>query len=258
MYKSLILVFVVLIGAVAADKRPLKLQSSHIQRIVKPLHQGNVGLDWCPQCIDTWDDIVQVVLDVILQYGVLDTCGHLCDIVESKTGSGVLGFICNFGCDFLGLDEFIKLMNKADIDPIYYCEKMSLCPINDNGDAKFKSFAVLPARAKMGTKIAIDFVYVSKNGTGTGEMILSIQTVDKVPLSAGLLVEAQKPGTYGDRIAIDTSPDPECDPTQSQCEEWLQGVYNVTVILCNGQCGSHHPHSAIYDTAHGSFSLYEE
>lgn len=116
-------------------------------------------------------------------------------------------------------------------------------------------------------------VYVSKNGTGTGEMIVTIKTVDKVPLSAGFLLEAQKPGTYGERLTVDTTPDPDCDPTEGtrslslaihtlvllgQCEEWLEGTYNVTVLLCNGQCGSHHPHTALYDTAHGSFTLYEE
>ena len=39
---------------------------------------------------------------------------------------------------------------------------------------------------------------------------------------------------------------------------WLAGTYNVTVMICNGECGSKHPHSAIYDTARGNFTLYEE
>jgi hypothetical protein len=54
------------------------------------------------------------------------------------------------------------------------------------------------------------------NGTGTGELVLMIQTVDKIPLNAGLLMEAQKPGTYGERITIDTTADPDCDPTTSK------------------------------------------
>jgi hypothetical protein len=39
---------------------------------------------------------------------------------------------------------------------------------------------------------------------------------------------------------------------------WLEGVYNVTVILCNGQCGSKHPHTSVYDVDRGNFTLYEE
>ncbi|CAF1205421.1 unnamed protein product [Adineta ricciae] len=233
MYRSLAAVFLLLIVGVAGTSRIAFQQSSHIQRAVLPHIMKDVRLDWCPQCVNSFDDLVQIVLDIILQYGVVDTCGHLCELVEEKTGSGLLGFICTMGCDFLGLEEFVKLIEKADIDPIYYCEVMKICPINDNGDAKFKSFAVLPPRAQTESKIAVDMVYVSKNGT------------------------AQKPGTYGERLVIDTTPDPECDPTQGECEQWLAGTYNITVLLCNGQCGSHHPHTALYDTARGSFTLYE-
>jgi hypothetical protein len=128
MYKSLALLFLVLIVGIAADARKFEIQSSHVQRAAIPLKRGNNGLDWCPQCIDTFDDLIEVVLDIILQYGVMDTCGHLCDLVTEKTGSGLLGFICTFGCDALGLDEFVKTMDKADIDPIYYCETIKLCP----------------------------------------------------------------------------------------------------------------------------------
>jgi hypothetical protein len=130
--------------------------------------------------------------------------------------------------------------------------------VNDNGDAKIQSFLILPARGPEGTKFGLDYVYVTKNGTGTGEIIVTVNTVDKIPLSAGFLNEAQKPGTYGERLVLDASPNPDCDPTQGQCEEWLPGIYNVTVIICNGQCGSHHPHTQVYDIAHSSFQITEE
>jgi hypothetical protein len=32
------------------------------------------------------------------------------------------------GCDIFGIKEFIKLIESADIDPIYYCEEVKLCP----------------------------------------------------------------------------------------------------------------------------------
>jgi hypothetical protein len=59
-------------------------------------------------------------------------------------------------------------------------------------------------------------IYVSKNGTGTGEMVLTIETVDKIPLSASFLMEAKKNGSYAERISIDTTPDPDCNPTESK------------------------------------------
>ncbi|CAF4789356.1 unnamed protein product, partial [Rotaria sp. Silwood2] len=84
---------------------------------------------------------------------------------------------------------------------------------------------------------------------------INIQTVDGVELSTTFLIEAQKPGRYAERIAVDASPDPDCDPSIEHCEEWFPGVYNVTVMICNGQCGSHHPHSQLYDMVKGSFQI---
>ena len=77
----------------------------------------------------------------------------------------------------------------------------------------FKSYAILPPRAKMESTITIDMELISKNGTGTGEMVLAIETVDKIPLNASFLMEAKKPGSFGQRFTIDTTPDPDCDPT---------------------------------------------
>ena len=88
--------------------------------------------------------------------------------------------------------------------------------VNDQGDAKFKSFAILPAQGRIGTKFSIDFVFVSKNRTSTGEIIITVHTLDKVRVSGGFLLEAQKPGTYGDRVVVDATPDPECDPDESR------------------------------------------
>jgi len=41
---------------------------------------------------------------------------------------------------------------------------------------------------------------VSQNGTGTGELVVDIHTPDHIPLGAGFILEAQKPGTYSQRI----------------------------------------------------------
>jgi hypothetical protein len=39
------------------------------------------------------------------------------------------------------------------------------------------------------------------------------------------------------------------------CDAWPVGVYNITARICNGICGSHHPHSSIYDSQFGSFEI---
>jgi len=44
-----------------------------------------------------------------------------------------------------------------------------------------------------------------------------------------------------------------CDPTQGLCDDFPVGTYNVTAQLCNGECGSHHPHSGTYDFGKSAF-----
>ena len=58
----------------------------------------------------------------------MDTCSDLCDLVQEKTQSDILGFIGTMGCSALGIVEFVKLVKQADLDPIYYCEVIQLCP----------------------------------------------------------------------------------------------------------------------------------
>ncbi|UJR10515.1 hypothetical protein I4U23_014718 [Adineta vaga] len=249
MYKTLAVVLLAVVGiASAAD-------TFNIHRIKSPFVKPEVRLDLCPTCINVADQSINILLNIILDSGIIGTCGTLCSTLAQKTGSQLIGTICDLVCDVLGIDEFIKLIEKADLDPIWYCEIAKMCPINDHGDAKITKFSVLPATGRQGTTFSIDFTFVSLNGTGTGELVVDIHTPDHIPLGAGFLLEAQKAGTYSERITVKAQPDPQCDPTQEECEQWLPGTYNVTVQVCNGECGSHHPHSSIYDTAKGSFQI---
>ena len=128
MYKTFALLICIAISTAAGSSNKLIGGSSHIQHAVLPFQRSNNGIDWCPQCLNTFDELIQIVLDIVLNVGILNSCGELCTIVADKTGSEILGFACTIGCDVLGLDEFVKLLEKADIDPIYYCEKVKLCP----------------------------------------------------------------------------------------------------------------------------------
>lgn len=114
---------------------------------------------------------------------------------------------------------------------------------------------------------------MSVNGTGTGT--ITIDMIDPKNRTAGQLYwfEARKPGTYPERIGFPTLFDPNCDSSTGTgmlhtsrvdrwtlcfsevCDGWPVGVYNVTAQVCNGECGSHHPHSSTYDIARGSFEI---
>ena len=40
--------------------------------------------------------------------------------------------------------------HRADLDPIYYCELLHLCPVKDDGDAKITSLTVNPTSVPRG------------------------------------------------------------------------------------------------------------
>ena len=121
-------------------------------------------------------------------------------------------------CDIAGVDEFVKIIQNADLDPIYYCELLKACAINDHGDATITSMTISPAKGPQG-KFTVNLQYTSQNGTGTGELYIGIKTVDGIPLEDSFLLEAAKPGKYSESIVIDAQQDPDCDPSQGPCEE---------------------------------------
>jgi hypothetical protein len=68
---------------------------------------------------------------LILDTGIIGTCQTLCEALAQKTGKEIIGVICNIACDVVGIEEFIKLIENADLDPIYYCELAKFCPGNN-------------------------------------------------------------------------------------------------------------------------------
>jgi len=222
--------------------------------MVRPIVDASrVGLDKCKTCIDFAGQALNQLLNIILQGGVVGGCGALCNALASKT-SPAIGTVCNLLCDIVGVEEFIKIIQKADLDPIYYCELIPACPIKDDGDAQLTVFTVSPKSGPQG-EFDIDFTYTSTNGTGTGELSLEVETVDGIPLGQSFLHEMAPAGTYNGDFKLKAQPDPNCDPSQGPCEEWLPGDYTVKLAICNGECGSKHPHSAIYDESTATFTI---
>ncbi|XP_012942224.1 countin-1 [Aplysia californica] len=213
-----------------------------------------VEADLCPLCIQFTSQAINQLLNIILNAGVVGTCGTICNALAQKTGSQVLGAACNILCDIAGVEEFVKLVEKADLDPIYFCEELKTCPVFDSGDALITKLVVTPATGPQGERL-ISFDFASKNGTGTGEWRVYIQTVDGIPVESSFLQESQPPGSYNETLKLKAEPDPNCDPTQGPCEQWLPGNYTVEVEICNGECGSKHPHSQVYDKKQTTFVI---
>ena len=114
--------------------------------------------------------------------------------------------------------------------------------------------------------------FTTTNGTGTGLAVILIDTQDELPLYANTLSEARPPGTYTVKWEAEAEIDPDCEIF---CEQWLPGNYTVhagmhclslflfikkravivLIEICNGQCGSGHPHTKLYQRAVTSFNI---
>jgi len=123
------LTFIVLVGiSVVSGSLLLNTRSHKIDRIIPTIDRPEVSLDLCPYCINEAIGVINILLNVILDGGILATCGDLCGVVTNKTGSKAIGDICLLVCDGLGLDEFIRALITLDLDPIWYCEIAKMCP----------------------------------------------------------------------------------------------------------------------------------
>jgi hypothetical protein len=122
---TLIIFIAAFIGTVARshDKRSYK-----IHRLPSIADKSQVGLDLCPECINEAVSAINVLVNLIFDEGVIGSCGDLCGALANKTGSKDLGTVCTLVCDAVGIDEFIKLLLKSDVDPILYCQIAKLCP----------------------------------------------------------------------------------------------------------------------------------
>jgi len=253
MHKVFAILLLVIIGVTNAD-RTFKVPSENLQRLTVDNREGNVDLDLCPLCINEAVEAINVILNVILDEGILEDCEKLCAFVANRT-SQLVGDICELACLGVGIDEFIRLIITIDLDPILYCEMADLCPINDHGDAKYTNFGVYPNTGPQGTTFVIDCSFKTLNGTGT--TMLRVDIVDSHNETSGndFLVEAKQPGTYSQKIGLKTLYALNCDSTQGLCDDFPVGTYNVTAQMCYGECGSHHPHSSIYAVGKASFTV---
>merc|ERR1711907_858969 len=119
----------------------------------------------CGTCASLTGQSLNILLNYILNAGVVGGCSKLCGQLKDKTTKT----ICNIGCDLVGIKAFAKAIEKADLDPIYFCEELGACKTDDNGAGSIKSLSVAPASAKQATTFTATMEVTVTNHTGAGE-----------------------------------------------------------------------------------------
>ncbi|XP_003383827.1 PREDICTED: countin-1-like [Amphimedon queenslandica] len=241
--------------AAAPSRHHDVFQKKLLPRFALQIESPNADYKYCGLCINFADQFLQNLLNLILNVGVIGGCTDLCGMLP---GSNVEKEVCEVLCSVAGFYEFVQIIQEADLDPIYYCELLNQCEIKDDGDATITDLTVKPKLVPRGSTFEISFTFATKNGTGTGEVYLGIDTRDGIPLDSSELL---KPLPAGQSVSTDgtvsAEPGRYCIE-EGICEEWIPGNYTIVVAVCNGQCGSNHPHSQLYDLKRLSFNITED
>ncbi|XP_046582301.1 countin-3-like [Haliotis rubra] len=204
----------------------------------------------CETCIHFTRNVGVDLLGIILNTGTHGSCEKLCALLRDKSQAPMCGRLCKS----VGLVAFAKHFQKADTNPFYFCELITLCPGFDDGDAQITELSIDPSIAPQG-KRTISYSYTSNKGTGTGEAVLLVETIDGYHIDDSVLIPKSPPGTYRNSVTLTTIPRRPCDPNKEACEKWVPGNYTLFLGICNGRCGANFPHSKIYDMRNTTFVI---
>uniref|UniRef100_A0A7S4HFJ6 Saposin B-type domain-containing protein n=1 Tax=Prymnesium polylepis TaxID=72548 RepID=A0A7S4HFJ6_9EUKA len=200
----------------------------------------------CSPCVQIGEQGLNLLLNEILNAGVIGGCSKLCKALPS--GIGRTG--CDVVCAAVGIKTFIGILNKTDLDPIYYCEELKACPAGrDDAAASVDGNAVSPATGPSGTTFAIELDFSVLNATGVGEIRIAVDGA--VQVGQSFLNTGFAPGHYATKVTLTAQDDPSADPPV----QWLPGTYNYAFEVCQGECGSKHPHSKVFGKTSGSFQI---
>ncbi len=191
---------------------------------------------------------INLLLNEILNVGVVGGCNKLCSVVKQNASKT----LCNIACDLVGIKTFVKLLNQTDLDPFNFCENLKICPMgNDDAAGKVMNISSHPNQGEAGTQFAINLTFNITNETGPGEIGISITGPGDTNIHQGFANTGFKLGSHTVTVSLDTTPDPSAFPPV----DFPSGFYDIRFDVCQGECGSKHPHSILLDSKHGSFNI---
>merc|ERR1719242_445741 len=217
---------------------PLALASGSLTLVGQP-----ETAEECSICVSFMGQAINELLNIIVNLGVIGTCGDLCGELPNQLESTV----CDLLCDYVGIEGFIALVQDVDPDPIWICEELTVCPIKDDAKANIASLSVSPPSGAQGTTFNIDIDYQVTSEIGTGEVAVAVIPPAGFPFGDSGLVVDQAPGSYGGKFSVKTQPNEQ--------EPFSPGNYKVQVAICEGSCGSSHSHTYTLSVGNTDFTI---
>jgi len=206
----------------------------------------------CEDCINVAIYIINVVANDILNGGIINTCEDLCGAINSS----VISTICELGCDAVGIDVFVKLLSRVDIDPILYCQYVHECLVSDCPDnatgscVNFTTVTATPTDGYEDTHFKVDVGMNVTQLVGAGMLQVAFFAEGSQPTNMDAedeLVSSYPPGFYTFSIGF--------EPEQMDMQP---GNWTIQITACEGQCGSTHEHSLLLTTIETSFSVSKD
>ncbi|KAM9964672.1 hypothetical protein ACTFIW_004446 [Dictyostelium discoideum] len=197
----------------------------------------------CKLCTDFMYDSLNELIEIAINGGVIGSCGALCN----KLGIAPLCMVCAIACDAVGINGFMDLLEDIYPDPIYICESVNMCQYNDKANATITEVVINPMSGNVGDTFKIGVSFNVTNTIATGEILWNV--VDPRGFQFGeteVIIDAS-PSIYGAAFSFQATP--------SEQEEFPPGEYQLQMQICEGTCGSPHPHSYILSNQYLNFTI---
>eukprot|EP01125_Pyxidicula_operculata_P021452 TRINITY_DN8261_c0_g1_i1.p1 TRINITY_DN8261_c0_g1~~TRINITY_DN8261_c0_g1_i1.p1 ORF type:complete len:261 (+),score=46.35 TRINITY_DN8261_c0_g1_i1:32-784(+) len=209
----------------------------------------------CSECWDLANTVLESWVEMFLYGGTFYSCAQFCSRVSWGDG-------CIAVCTVLGDEAFFELLNSTDLDPIYVCEVIDACPVDDcgpqcavfNNVTKSSDDISLPPQDKDYVTFNVTYT-VTKPWTGTGVIYFQMVQCDSsnscqfLANSFWLLQPNGVMGTFTAQFSFNY----DC-PVEFQIGQPI----TAQLFICNGNCDEYgvarHPHSALYDKTSTSLS----
>jgi hypothetical protein len=200
--------------------------------------RGNLKLDVCGDCLEFSNDAIGELVNFIGNNGVPEACSDLCGLIPSPFLAGA----CTQACDYVGIEIFVKALQKVDLDPFYFCEELKFCPMGPaNADVDVVKTVAKPNPAKAGSVVDLMLDFIVKNATGPGEIQFELSAGGHTQKST-FPFDALPDGAHALNLNLNTKGAPA-------------GSYGYLFGMCQGQCHSHHGTSKYFGNVTGTFTL---
>lgn len=205
----------------------------------------------CSPCFQLAGQSLNILINEALNEGVLGGCAKLCSHLKTNSSQKA----CDLVCGIAGIKVFIKALTHADLDPIYFCELIKTCPAgDDNAAVSLVGVEADPASIKKGDTITLALHVNVTHATGVGEFGIRIEGPVTAQIGQRFLLPAGIPAGLQDlKVNLQVQ-----DAGGQQPVTWNPGNYKFTFEVCQGECGSKHPHSKFFGETSSNFTLTAE